>query len=115
MQKAIEIAIENGWNPKPNYFWLEGVYNWGVRFGGDDGDREDFRNETILLDPDFWQALVKGVSKDNYYNYEIRPADSNFYEQGHWNEWQYQWCSFTSHLANGGDINEFFEELCKEK
>ena len=97
MQKVIEIAIENGYKTEFHSTEYERYGAW------------------ILLDPDFWQALVKGVSKDNYYNYEIRPADSNFYEQGHWNEWQYQWCSFTSHLANGGDINEYFEELCKGK
>ena len=80
INKAIGIACENG-------------YKWTI----------DVTLESILLDPDFWKAFLKGLAHKNG-GIPVERNGASFAQH-----------DFIDHLAKGGDINEYFEELCKEK
>lgn len=99
MEQAIKIAIENGWvlNGKAirKYEVIEEgvmsmVFCEGVQ--GGIGVAYNFQ----LLDPLFWQALSKSEGYGKTYQMEI-------------------WHRFIDHLAEGKDINSFFEELWKKE
>jgi len=106
MRTAIKIAIENGWDYHgsiEDYISkLKGMEAWEISA---DEDR-------ACLEPRFWQALGKGLG------WSIQLV-----EEGNWDDmeslhtvahdkWKYEMHRFLDHLIAGGDINEFFEELC---
>ncbi len=66
----------------------KGGYKWKI----------DCTMESILLDRLFWQALGKAEGWN-----ENRDSISN--------NWNFYWHKFIDHLATGGNINSFFEEL----
>lgn len=71
----------------------ENRYKWTI----------DVTLESILLDPDFWKALGVGLNwKED--NDSLRNTG-----------WYLAMHDLIDHIADGGDINEYFEELCKEK
>ena len=110
MEKAIKKAIEGG-------------YDNTDEFG------REFKIEKILLDPLFWQALGKaeGWCCDNTCDKGHIPL--GMLEDGdvEWggcskcvtggvyvpHDWRTYWHSFIDHLASGGEINKFFNELLK--
>ena len=98
MEKAIKIAIENGWKALDEHEleylremrgqfptrWVDNLY-WNM----------------YLLDPLFWQALGKelGWSYDENNTWDNRT-------------WASHWHRFIDHLAGGKDIESFFKSIC---
>ena len=104
IQQAIEKAIEGGYRPT--------------------GDKNDYRTElviramrkeAILLDPLFWQALGKAMGWLKYTRDDECSADNLDIKEisnQKWNEtWLYHWHRLIDHLAEGKDIESFFEKL----
>lgn len=91
--EAILKALENGYEPKE----LSLPEGWTAQ---------------ILLDPEFWRALGKGLGWDKY-----EPGEPFYIPDRHRNSprWKKQWHFLIDHLAEGKDINSFFEEICKNK
>lgn len=112
VEQAIQKAIEGGYNPKPNYFWVEGIYPWGITFGGDDGDRERYTNEMLFLDPLFWQSLAKslGLLGIHYGNPRVHTCTEKCKDES-----VLMWHRFIDHLATGGTTESFFESLINVK
>ena len=99
MEKAIEKAISGGYKDK-----------WKVDFGSAiTSEQKSVMLNTFsacyLMDKDFWQALGKAEGWDKNYV----PSDVIYrYKE---KEWQGYWHKFIDALAEGKDINSFFEEL----
>lgn len=115
MEKAIKIAIENGY-PAPTgatYYNKDGTLGgWWYKWKSENeyGEEIELENpccfdhihyqQSLFLDPLFWQALGKGLGWTWEGEHETGiPA------------WNRVWHSFIDHLAEGKDINSFFEEL----
>lgn len=90
MDKFIQGAIKEG-------------YKNEVLFSNGDMKYQHSR-EVILLDPEFWklggksEGWGKGLTKF-----------------GKSVVWKRNWHDFIDHLANGGEINSFFEDLLNKK
>lgn len=109
MQEAIKRATGAGYK------------NWAIRYTDTDIEPylyPDFR-AVVLFDPLFWQALGKAGG----WNDETKDL-SEFYkdgmgyildENGEIPTWQYRWHQLIDHLAEGKDIDSFFNELLKKK
>lgn len=125
MEKALQKAVEGGWNyygnanmtpPKkvfgPEKEWL-GMTQTGK-----------MHKSAILLDPTFWQALMIGTGHDvkngtmRCKNYN--PKYSEFGEKGcpadkceyaGYINWKDEWHRFIDHLASGGIPETFFNNL----
>lgn len=76
--------------------------------------------EYILLDPLFWSSLGKAMGWKTVS--ELREGvgeiayslDVHFSDSGNskfLDEWEWKWHSFIQHLAEGGTITGFFEQL----
>lgn len=89
MEKAIKIATQNG------YY---------TTFFDKDTD--------VLLDPLFWQALGKGLGWKEYATWEEWDSDGKEHTVREL-YWRFQWHRLITFLAEGKDINSFFEELIK--
>lgn len=85
IEKAVWIAENNG----------------GYEFNH---SRKDLKES--LLDVNFWQALGKAegwaeaLQMKNVYGFRIK-------------QWKHQWHSLIDHLAEGKDIDSFFEQILK--
>lgn len=75
----------------------------------------------VVLDRFFWQALGKGLGwKAECYICGAREEDGHkiYCSRMGWsgivdkNTWRFYWHRFIDHLADGKDINSFFEEIC---
>lgn len=86
--EAIQKAKDNG------YFW--------------DSECEFVCNESHLMNPDFWEALGKGMKLKNAYDLS---KDSPDFKGSYHLEWLKNWHRFIDHLAEGKSIESFFEEL----
>lgn len=95
MKNIIQKAIEGGYIPKVG---LEPVEGFRVAY------------EVILLDPLFWQCLGKSLGWSEELNYGYKGNDYGLYQ-----EWQNAWHSFIDHIAEGKDIEEFFNNLINNK
>lgn len=62
--------------------------------GPTNGEGVDSWPEVALIDPLFWQSLGKAMGWSPMYG-----------------EWKTKWHRFIDHLAEGKDINSFFENL----
>ncbi len=123
MEKAIKIAIENGYMDEEWYkkngsgYWivfsrkenllepLRSVTEYGSH--GATQHTGWFYDGDVLLDPLFWQALGRGLNMGY-----VRIKD----EDGFLNpreEWKLTWHRFIDNLAQGGSIDEFFNDLIK--
>lgn len=106
MKEAIQKAIEGGWHP--TYLTLPHLSKFRT-------DKE------VLLDPLFWQALGKSLGWSASKEFETRIAKSTCSKCGdtrvtmQWAEWQYHWHDFIAHLADGGNIDDFFTTLLETK
>lgn len=60
-----------------------------------------------LLDPLFWQALGKA---EGWEKVDSAITFSVFFKG---NTWKGYWHSFIDHLAEGGNVDEFFNKLLK--
>lgn len=103
MEKAIKLAIEGGWDSS--------AMEW---HGCQESITHDIW-EKAVLSPLFWQALgkslgwAKSVDEDGDIN---REPSSWQYRFGN-PQWLWYQHKFIDHLAEGKDINSFFEELLK--
>ncbi len=75
--------------------------------GGYKGCTTALWNESVLLDPNFWQSL----GKEEGWNKQ----DGGNSIAGIWfgETWKYYWHSFIEHLISGKDVDSFFKELIK--
>lgn len=109
MEKCIKLAIENGvfGNPEvmKNMNWHRGKGNEEDLIFFDNGNTGVMVSlHKTLLRPEFWQALGKGLGWEGSITY----IDGKKREH-----WELQWHRFIDHLASGGDIDSFFNELIK--
>ena len=88
MAEAIKRAIKGGWADEE-----------ALVFTKDRSFETKMRLCVILLDNLFWQALGKAEGWGNQ-------------EEFH-SIWKYHWHSFIDHLAEGKDIDSFFNNLLK--
>lgn len=137
MEQAIKKAIEGGYqytggsfikNPVKTYIECGFIIQKGqpTSDGWDGGTaRHKISNivfETLLLDPLFWQALGKQQGWNFHCEvcgWEKEKNDNHWYcKQCERMEtfnigWLHHWHSFIDHIANGGDIDDFFNNLLK--
>lgn len=75
------------------------------------------KDSDILLDPLFWQALGEGLGWDDFvFDSDGTKATEYSYElsmNGIVKGWVYKQYDFIDHLAEGKDIESFFNELTK--
>ncbi len=87
--KALKIAVENGYKDHKETKYLLIVFK---------------KQAEILLDPDFWKCLGKGLG---WGESELWENDKNI------PHWKLQWLQLIDSLANGESIEEFFKKLIK--
>ena len=114
MKKAIKKAIEGG-------------YDFDFKWSGKENASPNLKvallqaeQEILLLDPLFWQALGKVDGVMGTKCYECAECKQDIKDTLKWLKsfdgepcWRHAWHSFIDHLAEGKDINSFFEELLK--
>jgi len=69
--------------------------------------------DTVLIDPLFWQALGK---QQGWYDHQLRGKHGECLECGAPQcaiEWRENWHYFIDHLADGGNVDDFFNKLLK--
>lgn len=92
MEKAIQKALSVGYKVKDGF------------------------KQNILLDKDFWSALGKAEGWEEKIEYRIEIGtltQSNGEEDTTDYTWKYHWHKFIDHIAMGGDIESFFNNLIK--
>lgn len=102
MEKAIKLAIRNGWEPKrsapnstPRYYKIPKGVVWQAY---------------ICLDPLFWQALGKALGWEGIQWHSIYDG----FRPSSWtHRYHYEWHRFIDWLYEGKDIESFFNELLK--
>ena len=98
IQQAIKKAIEGGWNHKDEWF-------------------PEYESDSFLLLPSFWRALGKAMGWNREYilNWREYKKAINQFEPDNLktdiSEWLYHWHRLIDHLAEGKDIESFFETL----
>lgn len=111
MEKAIKKAIEGGWDKNRAEFDFD-----------PSGGAVDIINEVALLDSLFWQALGKaeGWLEEQEWcrgGRQCRKGIKELHNPCVWElmeaQWKQEWHSFIDHLASGGDIDFFFNNLLK--
>lgn len=121
MKEAIQKAIEGGYKLPKDYVF---VYHSGSHINSFlDEYRKDF-----LLDPLFWQCLGKAMGWEKYVCDEcgstlqattsistyrrLCSENSDHWDNGGSEEsYKYYWYSLIDHIADGGDIDTFFNNL----
>lgn len=101
MEQAIKKAIEGGWKPTK---YLD--YGNDKQMLGLEIFISKHAQSMALLDPLFWQALGKADGWKKLHMIDIRRGSET---SQHY--WLYQWHRFINHLAEGKDIDSFFNEL----
>lgn len=125
MEQAIKKAIEGGYgnsqSQKLQYYDEEKNGAWFTWFDGEDVTEETLVPFSfLLLDPLFWQALGKADGWKDVYIGQPKYVKGALYGQSVtgnevWQEWLYHWHRFIDHLAQGGDVDEFFNNLLKKQ
>lgn len=110
MKEAIQKAIEGGWNQgyKISHYGVMGdvLLVKGVR------SRALIEAE-IREDLLFWQALGKAMGWDGKPFGISIPNGGETVVHKTKDEWKNNWHRFTDHLAEGKDVESFFNELLK--
>lgn len=105
-EKAIRLAVEAGYISKWQFNMLGRDNNWNNVLFFKDGDNNDFVYplSSAMIDSDFWQALGKRLGWDE---------DETHWQGGDFvgRRSTFEWHNLISHLADGGDIEGFFEKL----
>src|SRR3990167_6920478 len=101
MEKAIKKAIEGGYKLP----WISARHiSTIVRY------KDNY--SVLFLDPLFWQALGKAEGWSTYAVCQLHGNECLLKcDRAFAFEWIYQWHKFIDHLAEGKDINSFFNEL----
>ena len=113
MKEAIEKAIERGWKIsviEPEYYTVNGfAIITGVKKGEETVQKNFWPMHRVLLDPLFWQALGEAMMWNG-----DGPLGTTF-EIGNNRgpAWRNAWHRFIDHLAEGKDVDSFFNELLK--
>lgn len=89
MEQAIKCATEGGYPYKKQDGWVEGTAML-----------------LMLLDPIFWCALGK---QQMWHKAQPYAANPYLWEDG----WMRHWHELIDHIADGGNIDDFFNELLK--
>ena len=104
IETAIKKAIEGGYEHISNLSSTrEYIYSLEKAFFA-----------KYCLDPLFWQAL----GETEHWGEVCESCHNNISyccEQAYFRNWRKIWHSFIDHLAEGKDINSYFEELLKDK
>ena len=124
IEKAIKLAIENKWRFMGiKTFRVESlssafyrIYWEGDQYSKNEEEYTDVLEEQIFLDPNFWQALGKGLKL-------LDPECPNCHQNSNECEcngfgvlkesWHRLWIKFINHLAAKKDPNLFFKEIWK--
>lgn len=116
MKEAIQKAIEGGW--KPNWYFSH-FSGDEVVFGDHTKDSENnpcyYKDKhAILLDLLFWQCLGKALGwKRPITQYAF--IDENDKTTSFTARWQNEMHRFIDHIAEGKDVDEFFNNLLTNK
>lgn len=126
---AIELAVENGYEmfgfaKKPLFSYSLSEYWFGTlicirwaEYGVKSIDNtkrmvdkyHDFDLSCILLDPEFFKALGRGLGwKEHYTKWD---GEGEQYRK----KWLVEWHSLIDTLANGGTIEEFFTKIMNKE
>lgn len=107
IQRAIEIAIENGYKHQ--------VFNLETMIKDEMLDPDTINS--ILLDRDFWIALGSGLKWDGQLWCGKRGCgnDGQHFHSSSKKNWEERWRDFIDHLAEGKSIEQFFESLEEPK
>jgi len=93
LRRITELALAGGW---------DSVASKGI-------DR--LKAYFFLIDPEFWKALGKSlgwnIQEKQYTDTSKSTSTSEYITDG----WLFQQHALTDHLAEGGDVTSFFEEL----
>ena len=129
IQQAIQKAIEGGWRPKE--FPLEEKSDdilvqvatekeleenddliYPIMFSNLEYPEEGYYYSTdmphIIIDPLFWQALGKSMGWKYAGQYTQEWSNMKVCS---FDEWVYKWHLMVEHLADGGTIESYFEQL----
>lgn len=102
MDQAIDIAIKNGYEDGKAYYSTLSQFKTIAPIMA-----EEVVRCVAVADPVFWKCLGIGLLWDS-----ATECGSCEYP-GSEEEWKHYWHKFINHLANGGDINDYFIELLK--
>jgi hypothetical protein len=107
-EQAIKKAIEGGFDVR-----------WNPAFGAaeevsKDGNGTILHNQQVFLDPSFWQSLGKTLGWNGRWMVQIFTDhdDQSATVEGA-GRWKYEWHRFIDHLAEGKDVENYFESLLK--
>lgn len=121
IKRAIEGAIEGGWNPRPEKVEPQIVMiqdteydGFAVLFETSFIDKKGMKNgrnwslllSSILMDISFWRALGKA---EGWELARFESDNGNIYAQTH--EYEIHMHRFIDHLIEGKPIDEFFNKL----
>lgn len=114
MEKAIKIAIENGYNKiNPNNSTFKygfDIYYMNAVWENDFEEKYILPLHFVLLDPLFWQTLGKGLG---WKTKEQLSKDGEYDTDGLKDEYFYKWRDIIYHLYKGGDVESFFKQYVK--
>ena len=106
IQEAIQLAVENGWEPKDQNFSLEAV-SYKVQAL----NKVKFK-ERFFLDRNFWIALGKGIGDGKGENGEDSVSVMTYHNINIVEfSWKVRWYRFINHLASGKSPESYFEGL----
>ena len=121
IEKAIKLAVKNGWKPQgmevvDGLKYDERTMTISYSYDDNHGTWFDFR--TASCDPDFWQALGKGLGWSSKICLSCGGCNGlHTSDYPHPNKeiegWRYNWFRFIDHLATKKDPNLFFKEILK--
>lgn len=115
MEQAIKKAIEGGWKPGlvtdfsvlDDESWIMVIHQAGYKWVRSDWVFDN----SIFLDPLFWQALGKALGWKEYSSYCTCHSCGN--DTCNMYTWLCNMHRFIDHLAEGKDAESFFNELLK--
>lgn len=103
IQDAISKAIEGGWNKEWGVMDFEFTRSYPSRIDFFVGKKLVMAHSPfyLLLDPSFWQALKETMEWPDF------STEYGVKMEG----WRCRWHRLIDHLAEGKDINSYFETL----
>lgn len=112
MEKAIQKAIEGGY--KFHFFTGEAIQKFP------DGTFAPALFSKELLDPEFWKCLGKVLGWEKHHclsgcgcEDEPVPGHEGSCAWSGTGDWQDKWHDFIDHLSDGGNVDDFFNNLIK--
>lgn len=109
MEQAIKIAVKNGYLRGERVGYDEEAKKFYIIFP-DHSHSDYIKWQEVTSSPLFWQALVPNNQWSKLSQLDIDKWQT--YNTGN-QAWLYYWHRFIDHLAEGKDIDSFFNELIK--